>query len=143
MNSSVEKKKRKHEKNTEKKEMNCFFPELEKNKLVQQYKKALSIINVKKQETSNPGWLHIYYDHTNKRIVYKSMNETNNSADKHINITANLKEYTMNDAILNMEERRSKYRDFYNELNGANAYENMYCNYDYDIYNDETYSEQE
>jgi len=121
--------------------MNCFFPELEKNKLVQQYKKALSIINVKKQETSNHDWLHIFYDYTNKTIVYKSTNETNNYTYK--NITANLKEYTMNDAILNMEERRSKYRDFYNELNGENAYENMYCNYDYNIYNDETYSEQE
>ena len=36
----------------------------------------------------------------------------------------------MNDAIIRMEENRRLYRNFYNELNGVDAYEHMYYNYE-------------
>ena len=73
---------------------------------------------------SKPGWVHIYNKNGNIEYSFSEQNIKNK------NKTKNERVYNMNDAILCIEANRKKYKTFYNQLNGIDAYENMYCMYD-------------
>ena len=72
----------------------------------------------------------------NTTLYNKNVNDDKetNIHNNNNNNTNNIKEYDMNDAISKIVSSWKKYKIWYNDLNGEDAYEFMFCNYE--KYND-------
>ena len=103
------------------------------NKLAQTNKSYVNIVNinkciVQKTEVLKPGWVQIkmtnkganvyekkYGDKTKRQILQEQKQELESDIN-----------YTMNNAIQRIEDKRNKYIEEYNDLHGEGAYDELY-----------------
>ena len=86
---------------------------------------------VEEEDPLEPGWMSLKYE-GNKIIRKNNFITDTKEKDEYEEI-----QEAMNKAVQEIDKRRQKYVDYYNELHGEGEYENKYVNHDMYISSDE------